>query len=49
MLPPEAEAPLSLPLFISFFEPSAADLFSQPYKRQSTHNYIFSVDRDLAA
>lgn len=42
----QAGAPLSLPLFVSFLEPPA-DLFSKLYKRQSTHNYIDSVDTEL--
>lgn len=48
MFPLQAKAPLSLPLFISFLQPPAADLFSKLYKRQSTRNYIFSVDTERA-
>lgn len=46
--PPKAEVPLSLPLLVSVSETPAADLFSEPYKSQSSRNYIFSVDTDTA-
>lgn len=44
----QSQSSLSLPLLISFLETPAADLFSTPYKRKSTHNYIFPGDTDIA-